>query len=113
MWMSEVEAAASLTSAIKGGLVVRLGYSPIDGGPITLHRVAPIDIRPGDSESTRSVSYLWAYCFDRHRVEKHRLPGIRTVTVTEERFDTTAVMNTFREQGWQVPGDWVVSRDWA
>lgn len=112
--MDSTEIVGALTAAIADRRIVRLGYSRLQrGAMLTLHYIAPIDIRPGESEATRGILYLWAYCFDQSRLETHLLGRVRSVTPSDEVFDPDLIMRLWPTDRWPVPPDWVVPRDWS
>jgi predicted DNA-binding transcriptional regulator YafY len=102
----------ALVSAIQKCEVVRLGYARQADGILTLHRVAPLDIRPGETPRTRQKTYLWAYCFEEGRGEMHLLDRILSVTGTEDQFDPGRILQRWPRDRWPVPAAWVVPRTW-
>ena len=106
---SRVEA---LTDAIKQHRVVRLGYSRQSDGVLSLHNVAPLDLRPGESARTANTVYLWAYCFEESRVETHILDRVRSVHRTADLFDPAEILARWPRHKWPLPAEWVVPRDW-
>lgn len=100
-----------ITTAIDNREILRIGYSHLHGGPLSLHRIAPVDVRPGDSAKTSRTLYLWAFCYDRNQPETHLLTGIRTLTETSETFDPLLVLRMWPDR-WPLPPTWAIPRDW-
>ena len=100
-----------LTQAIVQRRIVRLGYARQRDEIVSLHRVAPIDIRAGETRNTANRVYLWAYCYEESLVETHLLDRIRSVTLTEDRFSPPAIFAQWPET-WPLPDAWAVPRDW-
>lgn len=95
-------------------LIVRLGYRRLADGVVSLHRVAPVDVRPGPSSRTAKTLYLWAFCYEESKLERHQPDQVVSVTVSEERFVPRDILAGW-PQGWLIPKEWVVPRgseDW-
>lgn len=97
--------------AIQDRRVLRLGYAHVTDNVLSLHRVAPIDIRPGETRKTAHLTYLWAFCFEENRLEMHRMDGVRTVALTEDHFSPTLILARWPSD-WRRPAEWVISRSW-
>jgi hypothetical protein len=100
-----------LCDAISRCQVLLLGYERQRDGIVSLHRVAPIDIRPGETAKTGDRLYLWAYCYDEAIPEMHILERVRTAKSTGEAFDPTSILDNWPEK-WPLPDSWRVSRKW-
>lgn len=100
-----------LTNAIRQRRVVRLGYSRQSDGVLSLHFVAPVDIRPGVTARTATTMYVWAYCFDASEAEMHLLHRVRSVAMTPDTFDPPAILRLWPAK-WPLPRSWFVQRDW-
>lgn len=107
--MSEHE--GRLIDAIRRHCVVRLGYSRQGDGVLSLHYVAPVDIRPGETPRTAATLYLWAYCFDESEAEMHLIERVLSATITEQVFEPADVLGRWPKK-WPLPTSWVVTRDW-
>jgi predicted DNA-binding transcriptional regulator YafY len=106
-----VDFAESLSEAIHDHRIVRLGYERRDG-VVSLHFVAPLDLQPGDRATTKSSTYLWAFCFDEEEAEMHRLDRVRSVTSTADLFNPADIFERWPHDRWPLPGAWEVERDW-
>lgn len=110
-----MEPEDTLTDAIRRCRVVRLSYRRQRDEVISLHFVAPVDIREGVTDTMRGKTYLWAFCFDESRLERHLLDRVISVTESGEAFSPTEILEKWPE-GWQLPEDWTIARDdprWA
>ncbi len=103
----------TLTAGIMGRHVVRLGYLRQRDGVVSLHHVAPIDIRLGDTPRTGGTWYLWAYCFEEDRLEMHLLERVRSATLTDRSFNPREILAKWPEPEWPLPKEWVVPRSWT
>jgi predicted DNA-binding transcriptional regulator YafY len=101
-----------LTKAIVSSRLVRLGYSRKADDVVSLHHVAPIDVRPGDTPATETTWYLWAYCVEESKLERHLVDRIVTATLEDEAFDPRDVLRRW-PSGWPLPYEWVVPREWT
>src|SRR5439155_37005 len=97
---AEIEKA--LTEAIQNRVIVRLGYARQRDEIVSLHRVAPVDIRAGETRNTGGRAYLWAYCYEEALVETHLMGRIRSVTLTAEHFRPTAIFAQW-PKAWPIP----------
>lgn len=102
----------TLAEAIKNHRIVRIAYSRKGDDVLSLHYVAPVDIRPGETSRTADTMYLWAYCFDESRVEMHLLGRVRSVLATGDHFDPADILVRWPTERWPLPAEWVVERDW-
>lgn len=99
----------ALENAIGGCRIIRLGYVRASDGLVTLHRVAPVDIRPGDTPRFATTEYLWAFCYEESKLERHLVNRIVSVTPTPDAFDPRDLFRSWPE-GWYVPKQWVIPR---
>lgn len=104
-----VDTTAALVSAIQGCRIIRLAYRRQRDEVISLHYVAPVDIRVGVTDATKGRTYLWAYCFDENRLERHLLDRIVSVTASDEAFSPREILSKWPE-GWLIPDEWTVPR---
>ena len=102
----------ALTTGITSRRIVRLGYSRQRDGVLSLHHVAPIDIRPGDTPRTSATWYLWAYCFEEQRLEMHLLDRVRSANLTGGLFDPAEILAKWPAPDWPRPEAWIVPRSW-
>jgi predicted DNA-binding transcriptional regulator YafY len=100
---------SAVREAIDNRRVVRLGYERSYDGVISLHFVAPIDMRGGDSRKTADNVYIWAYCFDEAKPETHLVDRVRSISATNRTFDPWQVFQAWPDD-WPLPHDWVVPR---
>lgn len=102
---------AVIVEAIKRKRVIRLGYARNSDGVVSLHDVAPIDVRPGDTTATASRLYLWAYCLAEQRLETHIFDRVITAQPTDREFSAHFVDSVW-PANWPRPAKWEISRDW-
>lgn len=100
-----------LEQAIRGHLRVQLAYQRIDGS-VSLHVVAPVDIRFGETEATRGTEYLWAHCYAENVAEMHRCDRIISARILEESFDPAELVRNWPQHKWPLPVEWAVVRSW-
>lgn len=79
---------------------------------MSLHEVAPIDIRSGERRGTEKTLYLWAWCFAENELEMHVLARIEKVIELDEPFSPDHVFSMWPKDRWPVPETWAVPRDW-
>src|SRR5687767_5706652 len=99
-----------LGEAIEGRRIVRVAYVRQSDGVLSLHHLAPIDIRPGDTLKTSRTQYLWAWCFEEGKAETLILDRIQRVLQTEEVFSPGEVLGSWATN-WPMPDSWIVPRD--
>lgn len=99
----------NLVDAITHCRVVRLAYRRQRDEVITLHHVAPVDIRAGATERLAERIYLWAFCYDEGRLERHLLDRIVSAEATERGFQPADILRQWPE-GWLIPEEWMVPR---
>jgi len=113
---SDDDSVQALVAAVQECSVVRLAYRRQRDEIITLHRVAPVDIRAGGTEWLKARTYLWAYCYDESRLERHLLDRVVSVTRSDEGFVPRDILRKWPD-GWLIPEVWTVPRgeesDWA
>ena len=103
----------ALEEAIERRVRVQLLYDRQRDGVTSLHVVAPLDIRPGDTPRTTGRMYLWAWCFAESKPETHLLNRVRAVSPTGEAFDTDDILERWVRAGWPSPEPWVTPREWS
>ena len=104
------EQRVKLIEAIQTCREVQLGYERRDGSR-SLHVVAPMDLRMGDTPTTEETEYLWAFCLAESEAEMHlceRILAVRLLGVFEPR-DILAIWPSER---WPLPQHWCIARDW-
>jgi hypothetical protein len=101
-----------LAGAIQTRQIVRLAYRRKEDEVITLHEVAPLDIRRGDSSSTALVQYLWTWCYAQERAEIHLLGRIVRATTLTMTFDPDDILGQWPTWKWPLPSEWSIPRDW-
>lgn len=99
----------ALVAAIIDCRVVRLGYRRQRDEMISLHSVAPVDIRWFTDPAGDRV-HLWAYCFDERRLERHLLDRVVTVSDAGRPFSPREILARW-PTGWLLPEEWTVPRD--
>jgi len=83
-------------------------YRPDPEAPIEAYHVAPLDIKPGKTPSTKTNDYLWVYSYEHESVISLRLGRVLGVELSEEPFDPEELMASWRNQepDWNLPRDW-------
>jgi predicted DNA-binding transcriptional regulator YafY len=104
------ELVRSLIRAIRLRHRIRLVYTRQADEVTTLHEVAPLDIRPGDTRRTQDVLYLLAWCYAEARPEMHLVRRIDRVVELEPEFELAEILKNWPTEKWPIPDDWVVSR---
>lgn len=104
-----MEIASQVVAAIQQCRIVRLGYRRQRDEVISLHYVAPVDVRVFTDPAGDRL-HLWAYCFDEGRLERHLLDRVVSVTDSGETFSPREVLAKWPE-GWLLPEEWTVPRD--
>jgi predicted DNA-binding transcriptional regulator YafY len=107
--MADEDAVQKLTLAITEHRRVRLTYSRQADEVTSIHEVAPIDIRGGDTPRTKQTFYLWAWCFAEDKLERHLLDRIVRVDGLQATFDPGAIYRRWPE-GWPMPDTWNIPR---
>jgi hypothetical protein len=102
----------SLVEAIQRKLVIRLVYRRQADEVVSIHEVAPVDIRPGWSPRTAKLLYLWGWCFAENKLEMHLVHRIEKAILTESTFDPKDVLSKWPREGWPIPETWEVPREW-
>ena len=108
MLLSELR--TNLVKAIQTNSTLQLLYRRGDGTE-SLHVVAPIDLRLGETQVTAKLEYLWAYCFAEHEAEMHRLDRVLNARVLDEHFDVREVLDLWPDK-WPLPKGWTIPRNW-
>ena len=106
-----MESTVELEEAITQRRIVRVAYVRQSDGVVSLHHVAPIDIRLGDTLKTSGTRYLWAWCFEEGKAETLIVDRIQRVVPTAEVFNPKAVLSSWASN-WPMPDSWAVPRDW-
>jgi hypothetical protein len=78
-----------------------------------MHEIAPVDVRPGDTERTSTTLYLWAWCFAEEEAEMHLLDRVLKVQILDDSFDPSRLASDWPVKRWPVPDEWTVPRDWT
>lgn len=103
-----MEITSQLVAAIQECRIVRLGYRRQRDEVISLHYVAPVDIRLFTDPSGDRL-HLWAYCFDERRLERHLLERVISVTDSGDTFSPREILAKWPD-GWLLPEEWIVPR---
>jgi predicted DNA-binding transcriptional regulator YafY len=82
-------------------------YRPDPTEPVQTYHVAPLDIRPGRTPTTKDRDYLWAYSYEHESTVSLRMDRILGVERSEETFDPAEVM-----ADWKKAPQWNVEREW-
>ncbi len=83
-------------------------YRPVPDEPVQSYYVAPLDIKPGKSPTTKAHDYLWAYSYEHESILSLRLDRVVGVELSEESFDPAEAT-----AGWKAKQpEWNVARDW-
>lgn len=109
--MDAEELIEELTLAIRDRRVVRLAYARQTDGVLSLHYIAPIDLRFGETPRTRSTTYLWAFCLDEDKLETHLVDRIRKVDRTNRHFSPADLLREWPDN-WPRPPEWRIPREW-
>jgi hypothetical protein len=83
-------------------------YMPTPETLVETYHVAPLDIKPGETASTRARDYLWAHSYEHNRTVSLRLDRVRGVELSDDRFDPQELMTDWET----VEPEWNVARDW-
>jgi predicted DNA-binding transcriptional regulator YafY len=110
--MRTEESLGILVRAIAERRRVRLAYRRQKDAVISVHEVAPIDLRPGDTLRTANTVYLWAWCFAEDRLELHILARVLRAQLLDAVFDPEPLLSRWPEDIWPRFEEWVVPRDW-
>jgi predicted DNA-binding transcriptional regulator YafY len=83
-------------------------YKPELEAAVKTYFVAPLDIKPGETEASRTNDYLWAHSYEHDRTVSLRLDRVRGVELSDERFDPQTLMADWevREPKWNVAREW-------
>jgi predicted DNA-binding transcriptional regulator YafY len=100
-----------LIAAIRNAEKVRLVYVRQRDEIVSIHDVAPVDIRHGDTPRTASTLYVWAWCFAEDKPETHFLDRIQRVLDTGDTFEPSEVVARWVDH-WPLPDGWEVDRSW-
>jgi predicted DNA-binding transcriptional regulator YafY len=111
--MATAEDVTALVEAIQNCRRVRLVYRRQLDGVTSMHEVAPLDLRPGDTGRTATTIYLWAWCFAEQEAEMHLLDRVLRAQALEARFDPTEIAGAWPMKRWPIPAEWTVPRDWS
>ena len=104
--------ADEIAEAIGACRRLRLVYTRKADGVTSIHEVAPVDIRPGDTPATATNEYLWAWCFAEDKLERHLLDRVRSVEILPTRFEPAEILARW-PSGWPQPSTWRIGRTWA
>lgn len=102
----------ALIRAIQEKKRVRIVYRRKADEVVSVHEVAPIDLRGGWTSRTANTLYLWAWCFAEDRLEMHLMDRLARVIPLETTFDPLAILARWPVQKWPIPESWTVPRDW-
>jgi predicted DNA-binding transcriptional regulator YafY len=102
----------ALAEAIKRARVVRLVYRRQSDEVVSIHEIAPIDLRPGWTRKTASILYLWAWCFAEGKLEMHLMERVQRVIETGRTFDPALILSNWPEESWPLPETWEIQRQW-
>jgi hypothetical protein len=87
---------------------VYVRYRPDPQGPVETYQVAPLDVKPGKTPTTRANDYLWVYSYEHESVISLRLGRVMGIELSEETFDPVELMADWKqkEPQWNVPREW-------
>lgn len=101
-----------LVRAVTEATTVRLVYAnKKKAGLTSMHEVAPIDVRLGDTRDTEGELYLWAWCYAENKPETHLVSRIIRAFATDTPFDGHSILKAWVDH-WPLPPDWTVPRQW-
>ncbi len=109
---AEERTTAILERAIREHLCVRLVYRRKSDEVVSVHEIAPLDIREGWTEKTATTLYLWAWCFAESQAEMHVLERVIGVTLLNRVFQPPELLRRWPTDRWPLPDAWRVQRDW-
>jgi predicted DNA-binding transcriptional regulator YafY len=107
------ESLENLVLAIAERRRVRLVYQRQADEVTTIHEVAPMDLRPGDTQRTAHTVYLWAWCFAEDRLELHLMSRVKRADLLDGFFDPAPLLARWPEDIWPRFPTWNVPRDWT
>ncbi|MDY6877017.1 MAG: hypothetical protein SWK90_12550 [Chloroflexota bacterium] len=92
---------------IRGQRKCYVHYRPDLTGPVDTYLIAPLDVKPGKTPTTRANDYVWAYSYDHESVVSLRLGRVMGIELSEENFDPAELM-----ADWKKKPEWNVAREW-
>ena len=94
--------------AIRNKRRLFVNYRADPQAPIQAYLVAPLDIKPGKSDKTRTTDYLWVYSYDHESVLSLILGKVVGVEPSEQGFDPAEIMAEWknRSPAWNVDRAW-------
>jgi predicted DNA-binding transcriptional regulator YafY len=106
------ELVSALVTAIQHRKRVRLAYQRKADEVVSIHEIAPVDIRIGWTPDTSGQLYVWAWCYAEDRLEMHLLDRVVRVIHLDETFDPASILHRWPRDRWPIPDDWSVPREW-
>ena len=107
----KAEDRSNLERAIRDQIRVQIAYRRADG-TVSLHVVAPVDIRFGETDRTRTTEYVWAFCYAEGLAEMHLCDRVLSARVLTDTFDGEALLGNWPHRKWPLPKSWTVPRQW-
>lgn len=104
--LNVTRALEAIREAIRGKRKCYVLYRPVPDEPVQSYHVAPLDVRPGKSPSTKSRDYLWAYSYEHESLVSLRLDRVIGVELSEETFEPAQVEAPGLKSNWNVPREW-------
>ena len=101
-------AVKRIKEAIQQRRTCYVRYRTEESGSVETYHVAPLDIKPGRTPTSRVNDYLWVHSYEHDRVISLRLSRVLGVELSEETFDPAAIIADWEDQKpeWNVPRDW-------
>jgi len=85
--LNVIKTVESVETAIRGKHKCYVRYRPDPAKPVQTYHIAPREIKPGATQTTRDNDYLWAYSYEHESIVSLRLDRVVGVELSEETFD--------------------------
>jgi predicted DNA-binding transcriptional regulator YafY len=104
--LNVIQVVDRVQEAIRQKRRVIVRYRPDAEGTIQTYEVAPLDIKPGETGTTRTNDYLWVYSFEHGHILSLRLERVLSAEISEEAFAPDEILADWQEREWNVPREW-------
>jgi len=85
--LNVIQTVEAVEEAIRGKHKCYVRYRPDPAKPVQTYHIAPREIKPGATQTTRDNDYLWAYSYEHESIISLRLDRVVGVELSEETFD--------------------------